>query len=100
MAELVRDTKIKIDDPRYDQNTYSGRGKEKDVFNTSLHFEFVAKHFFLTTNPLNLLASNQQLDEGTVNDRHSSIFIDRGFSEENRRRLSTWRHFEIGHDFG
>lgn len=27
MSELVHDTNIKIDDPRYDQNTYSGRGK-------------------------------------------------------------------------
>lgn len=27
MSDLVRDTNIKIDDPRYDQNTYGGRGK-------------------------------------------------------------------------
>ena len=26
MSELVHDAKINIDDPRYDQNTYSGRG--------------------------------------------------------------------------
>ena len=76
MAELVHDTKIKIDDPRYDQNTYSGRGKENDVFQTLFHVDVVAKHFFLTTNPLNLLASNQQLDDGIVNERFSLSLCD------------------------
>jgi hypothetical protein len=38
---------VNIDEPRYDQNTYLGR----------------AKHFFVTTNPLNILASDHELDE-------------------------------------
>lgn len=41
------DTRINLDEPRYDQETYWGR----------------AKHFILTTNPLNLFVSSSRLEE-------------------------------------
>ncbi|KAK7111059.1 sideroflexin-1-like [Littorina saxatilis] len=47
MTEVALPGKINLDEPRYDQSTYTGR----------------ARHFFITTNPLNLFASGKQLDE-------------------------------------
>jgi hypothetical protein len=38
---------INLDEPRWDQNTFDGR----------------ARHFFATTNPLNVLASDEELEK-------------------------------------
>lgn len=51
-----------IDTPRYDQSTYFNR----------------ARHFFLLTNPLNLLASNEELDRAKriVDDHRAGKKVD------------------------
>ena len=52
--------RINIEEPRYDQSTYSGR----------------AKHFFITTNPLNLFASGKALDDAkNVVERYRYVFV-------------------------
>ncbi|XP_041370414.1 sideroflexin-1-like [Gigantopelta aegis] len=47
MAMATSQSRINLDEPRYDQSTFTGR----------------AKHFFITTNPLNLFVSGAKLDQ-------------------------------------
>jgi tricarboxylate carrier len=59
---------IDIDKPRYDQNTYGGR----------------AKHFFVTTNPLNILASSRDLERAKeiVESYRKTKCLPQGVSED------------------
>ncbi|BFY98630.1 hypothetical protein BsWGS_01670 [Bradybaena similaris] len=58
---------VNIDEPRYDQSTYVGR----------------AKHFFITTNPLNLFASGQALDDAkSIVERYRKGEAVSGLTEE------------------
>ncbi|CAG5118338.1 unnamed protein product [Candidula unifasciata] len=58
---------VNIDEPRYDQSTYTGR----------------AKHFFITTNPLNLFVSGQALDEAKdIVERYRKGEVVPGLTEE------------------
>jgi len=58
--------RLDLDKPRYDQNTFEGR----------------AKHFFITTNPLNVLASDADLEKAKkiVDDYRAGIDV--GLSED------------------
>ncbi|XP_025093876.1 sideroflexin-1-like [Pomacea canaliculata] len=71
MSELALPGKVDIEQPRYDQTTYSGR----------------AKHFFITTNPLNIFASSKQLE-------HAKAIVERYRAGENVPNLTVdelWR---------
>ncbi|WAR22200.1 SFXN1-like protein [Mya arenaria] len=53
-------TRINLDEPRYDQSTFSGR----------------AKHFVITTNPFNIFATSKQLDEAkSIVERYSQLAL-------------------------
>lgn len=60
-------SRINIDRPRYDQSTFVGR----------------AKHFFITTNPLNVLATDLELDEAkAIVEAYRSGQEDKSLSED------------------
>lgn len=59
--------RIDIESPRYDQTTFEGR----------------AKHFFLTTNPLNVLASDEELDRAkTIVESYRNGTEDKNLTED------------------
>lgn len=59
--------RINIESPRYDQNTFEGR----------------AKHFFITTNPLTVLATDAELDNAkNIVDNYRKGTEDKNLTEE------------------
>lgn len=59
--------KIDIESPRYDQSTFEGR----------------AKHFFITTNPLNVFKTDQELDNAkAIVDAYRQGIVDPNLTED------------------
>ena len=59
--------RLNLDNPRYDQSTFSGR----------------AKHFFITTNPLNVLATDEQLAKAkAIVDAYKAGTEDKSLTED------------------
>lgn len=59
--------RINIDSPRYDQSTFEGR----------------ARHFFITTNPLNVLATDEELEKAkTIVDAYRAGTEDKSLTED------------------
>lgn len=59
--------RVNIDSPRYDQGTFEGR----------------ARHFFITTNPLNVLASDKELEKAkAIVDNYRSGHEDSSLTED------------------
>lgn len=68
-------TRLNLDKPRYDQSTFEGR----------------AKHFFATTNPLNVLASDEELARA----KHIVDSYREGTEDKNLTEEEIWKAKEL-----